>query len=94
MPPPGRLSRSVPDSYVAVGTLTSRDVSKEIELPLRFLGREEVPARNGATRQVAGFEAGLTFDRRDFGVGTGDWVRTNVVAGEVKVEIAIEAARR
>jgi polyisoprenoid-binding protein YceI len=53
-----------------------------------------VPTRNGGTRQVAGFEAGLTLDRLEFGVGTGDWVRTNVVDGEVKVEVAIEASRR
>jgi polyisoprenoid-binding protein YceI len=43
---------------------------------------------------VAGFEAGLTLDRRDFGVGTGDWVRTNVVAGDVRIEITVEASRR
>jgi polyisoprenoid-binding protein YceI len=83
-----------PDTYVAAGTLTIKDVSKEIELPIRFLGRQEVPTRNGGTRQVAGFEAGLTLDRLEFGVGTGDWVRTNVVGGEVKVEVAIEASRR
>jgi polyisoprenoid-binding protein YceI len=83
-----------PDTFVAAGTLTIKDVSKEVELPIRFLGRQEVPTRNGGTRQVAGFEAGLTLDRREFGVGTGDWVRTNVVAGEVKVEIAIEASGR
>jgi polyisoprenoid-binding protein YceI len=83
-----------PDTFVAAGTLTIKDVSKEVELPIRFLGRQEVPTRNGGTRQVAGFEAGLTLDRGEFGVGTGDWVRTNVVAGEVQVEIAIEASRR
>ena len=83
-----------PDEYVAVGTLTIKDVSKEIELPIHFLGRQEMPTRDGGTREVAGFEAGLTINRGDFGVGTGDWVRTNVVAAEVKIEIAIEASRR
>jgi polyisoprenoid-binding protein YceI len=83
-----------PNAYIAVGTLTIKDVSKEIELPIQFLGRQEMPTRDGGTREVAGFEAGLTINRGDFGVGTGDWVRTNVVAGEVKIEIAIEASRR
>jgi polyisoprenoid-binding protein YceI len=79
---------------VAVGTLTIKDVTKEVELPIRFLGRQDVPTRDGGSREVAGFEAALTIDRRDFGVGTGDWVRTNVVAGDVKIEIGIEATRR
>jgi polyisoprenoid-binding protein YceI len=83
-----------PDEYVATGTLTIRDVSKEIELPIRFLGRQTMPTRDGGSREVAGFEASLTIDRRDFGVGTGDWLRTNVVAGEVKIEITVEASRR
>jgi len=83
-----------PDEYVAVGTLTIKDVSKEVELPIRFLGRQEMPTRDGGTREVAGFEAGLIIDRREFGVGTGDWARTNVVGGDVKIEITIEAARR
>ena len=83
-----------PDEYVAVGTLTIKDVSKEVELPIRFLGRQEMPTRDGGTREVAGFEAGLIIDRREFGVGTGDWARTNVVGGDVKIEITIEAGRR
>ena len=83
-----------PDEYVAVGTLTIKDVSKAVELPVRFLGRQEMPTRDGGTREVAGFEAGLIIDRREFGVGTGDWARTNVVGGDVKIEITIEAARR
>ena len=83
-----------PDEYVAVGTLTIKDVSKAVELPVRFLGRQEMPTRDGGTREVAGFEAGLTIDRREFGVGTGDWARTTVVGGDVKIEIAIEASRR
>lgn len=82
-----------PDTYVAVGTLTIKDVSREVELPVRLLGRQEVPARDGGTREVAGFETSLTIDRRDFGVGTGDWVRTNVVGGEVRIEITVEARR-
>jgi len=83
-----------PHAYVAVGTLTIKDVSKEIELPIQFLGRQEMPTRDGGTREVAGFEAGLTINRGDFGVGTGDWVRTNVVGADVKIEISIEAVRR
>jgi polyisoprenoid-binding protein YceI len=83
-----------PNAYVAVGMLTIKDVSKEIALPIQFLGRQEMPTRDGGTREVAGFEAALTINRGDFGVGTGDWVRTNVVAAAVKIEITIEAARR
>lgn len=81
------------DTFVVTGTLTIKDVAKEIELPVRFLGRQEVPARGGGTREVAGFEASLTIDRREFGVGTGDWVRTNVVSGNVKIDITVEATR-
>jgi polyisoprenoid-binding protein YceI len=82
------------NTFAVAGTLTIKGVEKTVELPVTFLGRQEIPVRGGGTREVAGFEAVLTIDRGDFGVGTGDWVRTNVVGGEVKIEIAIEASRR
>jgi polyisoprenoid-binding protein YceI len=62
------------------------------------LGVQDIPdpmrEMVGGAKQVASFEAGLTIDRRDFGVGTGSWAQTMVVAGEVDIQIALEAAAR
>lgn len=83
---------------VATGPLTIKGVTREIELPIEVLGVQEIPPPmqpmlNGAT-QVASFRATTTVNRRDFGVGVGDWAATLIVGGDVEVEIVLEAAYR
>jgi polyisoprenoid-binding protein YceI len=87
-----------PNRLVATGPLTIKGVTREIELPIEVLGIKEIPESmqgmlNGAS-QVASFRATTTLDRRDFGVGVGDWAATLIVGGEVDVEIVLEAAYR
>jgi len=86
------------DRLVAVGDLTIRDVTKQIELPITILGVQDIPGEMqemlmGAKR-VASFQADLVIDRRAFGVGTGSWAQTAIVGGDVEIEIALEAADR
>lgn len=87
-----------PNRLVATGPLTVKGVTQEIELPIEVLGVQEIPPQmqemlNGAT-QVASFRATTTLNRKDFGVGVGDWAATMVVGGDVEVDIVLEAAYR
>jgi polyisoprenoid-binding protein YceI len=79
------------DGYVAVGTLTMHGVSKEIALPFSITGKIKDPW--GGTRM--GIEAGLTLDRRDFGMSYGKTLDGGglVVGNDVKIEIAAEAVK-
>jgi polyisoprenoid-binding protein YceI len=78
------------ESYVAIGDLTLRGVTKEVNLPFTILGK--VKDHRGNTR--IGVEAGLTLNRFDYGV---KWDRkfdeSNLIVGEnVEIYLAIEAS--
>jgi polyisoprenoid-binding protein YceI len=79
------------DGYVAVGTLMMHGVSKEIALPFTITGKIKDPW--GGTRM--GIEAGITLDRRDYGMNYGKTVDGGglVVGNDVKIEIAAEAVK-
>jgi polyisoprenoid-binding protein YceI len=87
-----------PDQFVASGTLTIKDTTQEIELPITLLGIKDIPAEMqemlGGVTQVAGFQAEMMLDRREFGVGVANWAQTVIVGGEVEISIALEANRR
>jgi polyisoprenoid-binding protein YceI len=79
------------DGYIAVGDLTIRGVTKEIELPFNILGTVKDPR---GTRM--GIEASMTLNRFDYGV---KWDRKLdngglVVSNEVQVNLAVEAISR
>lgn len=89
------VRQASPEQLVATGELTIKDVTRTVELTIDRLGQRELPEQvsrmlGGITR-VASFEAGTSIDRRDFGVGVGDWAATLVVGGDVDIEIALEA---
>jgi len=89
--------RPVSDTeFVAMGELTIKDATIEIELPITVLGVMDVPEnrRERLGEQVASFQAATVIDRRDFGVGVGSWTETTVVGADVEIEITIEANRR
>jgi len=74
------------------GTLTIKGVSRKVDLAVHLLGMMEVPeSQRGRGRVLAGFEAAVTIDRRDFGIGTGSWAETTVLGSEVEITIAVEA---
>ncbi|MEX0610330.1 MAG: YceI family protein [Balneolaceae bacterium] len=76
------------NEFVAVGTLTIKDVSQDIELPFTLLGVKDHPMRENFS--VAGITASTTLDRTDFGVGTGDWASDAVVGDEVTIDLTLE----
>lgn len=76
------------NEYVAVGDLTIRDVTKQIELPFTLLGVMDHPMRENV--KVAGITASTTINRTDYGVGVGDWAATMVVGDEVDINLNLE----
>ena len=74
------------DKYVAMGTLTIRDVSKQVEIPFT-LARGKGP--KGEPR--LGVEASLNLNRFDYHVS---WDSTGTLVGkQVKIELNVEAAK-
>jgi len=80
------------NEYVATGTLTIKDVSKDFELPFTLLGMGDHPMREGS--KIAGISAETVIDRSEFGVGTGDWASDAVVGDKVTVNILLELNSR
>ena len=86
-----RITPKGKDAYDVTGTLTMRGVSKEITLPVTFLGF----MKNQRGTDTAGFETAVTLNRKDFGI---TWNRTLDAGGvllgdEVAVSINLEARK-
>jgi len=79
------------DGYIAIGDLTIRGVTKEVELPFNILGTVKTP--RGARM---GIEATLTVNRFDYGVKWDQKLDNGglVVSNEVQVNLAVEAIAR
>jgi polyisoprenoid-binding protein YceI len=87
-----RLEHRGGEEYIAVGDLTIRGVTREIDLPFTLVG----PILDPLKMKRLGVEGGLTLDRQDYGVS---WSRVMdngglFVGDDVKISISIEAARR
>ncbi len=79
------------DKYMAKGQLTIRDVTKEVEVPINFLGEMAHPRDEG--KYIGGFSSEFTINRTDYGVGVGNFAATTTIGDEVTVKINIEASR-
>lgn len=83
------------DMLMVTGDLTIRDVTKQVQMPVRILGVQAVPAEMqqmlGGAVEIASFEGELEIDRRDFGVGSGNFAETAIVGGPVTITIQLEA---
>lgn len=88
-----RAVKHVKDNQYAVeGTLTIKDVSKELSVPFTFFGIKDFPFDKKS--EVAGFEARMTIDRLAYNVGSGKYVDMGVVGREVEVLISMEVLRK
>ena len=76
------------DGFVAVGDFTIRDITKEIELPFQIVGIVEDPWGN----TKMGVEAGITIDRRDYGLTWSKAIETGalVVGNDVEIVLSLE----
>lgn len=86
-----------PNELLASGSLTIRDVTKRVDLPIVIHGIKDIPEEMremlGGVEHVASFEADLELDRSDYGVGSGSWAADLVVGHEVEVNVVVEANR-
>jgi polyisoprenoid-binding protein YceI len=80
------------DELVLLGDLTIRGTTKEIELPVEFLGISKAPWGS----EVVGFSATYELDREDFGMTWNAALEAGgvVVSRKVKVELEVEAVRQ
>ena len=76
------------NKFVAEGTLTIKDVTKDFDLNFTLLGVQENAFNS--ERLIAGISAETSLLRNDYNVGTGDWVSDAVVGNEVEIEINLE----
>ncbi len=92
-----RVTKVSENELLVRGALTIKDQTRQVDLPVTILGiadlAPEMQQMFGGIKQVASFEAKLILDRRDFGVGVGNWAATAVVGKDVEITIAVEANR-
>ena len=77
------------DGWLVTGDLTMRGVTKQVTLPVAFLGEGNDPWGN----EKMGFETSTTLNRQDYGIS---WNKTLdqggvLVGDEVKVQVSVEA---
>jgi polyisoprenoid-binding protein YceI len=77
------------DNYEVTGNLTMRGVTKQVTLPVAFLGAGKDPWGN----EKMGFEIATTLNRKDYGINWNKALDQGgvVVGDEVRVQIGVEA---
>ena len=73
------IRRAEANRYVARGTLSLKGVRQPVEVPFTWTG-----VGDGAT-----MEGEFTVKRGIFGIGTGEWVATDVIGADVKVKFRV-----
>jgi polyisoprenoid-binding protein YceI len=85
------VTRGSGNTYIASGTLTIKDVSRDIDLEFVYHGQRENPLKAGQI--VAGLDARLTIDRLDYHVGDGKFAKMGVVGRDVDILLTMELLR-
>ena len=77
------------DGWLVTGDLTMRGVTKQVTLPVTFLGEGKDPWGN----EKMGFETLTTLNRKDYGINWNKALDQGgvLVGDEVKVQISVEA---
>jgi polyisoprenoid-binding protein YceI len=77
------------DRWLVTGDLTMRGVTRQVTLPVTFLGEGKDPWGN----EKMGFETATTLDRKDFGISWNKALDQGgvLVGDEVKVQVSVEA---
>lgn len=82
------IEKTGENEFVANGTLTIKDVSRDFQLPFTLLGVKDNPMQQG--KVVAGIVSSFTLDRTTYDVGVGDWASDAVIGDEVTVDLNLE----
>ena len=86
----GTITATGEGQYEAAGTLTIRDVTKDVVLAFTL---DIQPDAQDPSRVLADAKGELPILRLDYGVGQGDWTSTTTVADEVVITIDIKASK-
>ena len=86
------IKKTGKDTYNVAGTLTMRGVSKEVTLPVTYLGAVKDPWGN----EKAGFSTEVTLNRKDYGINWNAALDNGgfVLSDEVKVAINLETQKK
>jgi polyisoprenoid-binding protein YceI len=79
-------------NFELIGTLTIKEVSKEISIPLSYAGTMDHPLVKNT--EVAGFNGEITIDRLEYGVGDGKYYDMRVVDKDVTILFTTEVMRK
>ena len=87
-----KMTATGKDQYAVTGTLTMHGVSKEVTLPVTFLGSMKDPRGN----ERASFELNTKLNRKDWGI---DWNKTLdsgglMLSDDVDITIDLETVRK
>ena len=86
-----KVSHAVDNRYLVEGTLTIKDVSRDLALEFTYHGQKENPLKAGEI--VAGLDASLTIDRLEYHVGDGKFYNMGVVGKDVDLLMTLELLR-
>ena len=86
-----KVSYAGDNKYIAEGTLTIKDVSRNSALEFVYHGQKENPLKPGEI--VTGFDSRLTLDRLEYNVGDGKFYKMGVVGKDVDILITLELLR-
>ena len=79
------------NNYIIDGTLTIKDVTKDLSLVFNYHGQQDNPLKPGEV--VAGFDTSLSIDRLAYHVGDGKFYRMGVVGKDVDILVTLELLR-
>ena len=87
-----RVKSTGKDKYDVTGTLSMHGVSKEVTIPVQFLGFGKDPWGN----EKAGFSTDFVLNRKDYGIVWNKTLDTGgaLLGDEVSVSINLEAAKK
>jgi polyisoprenoid-binding protein YceI len=86
-----KVSRTGDNKYIVAGTLTIKDVSRDLALEFVYHGQKANPLKAGEL--VAGLDSRLTVDRLEYHVGDGKFYKMGVVGKDVDILFTLELLR-
>jgi len=86
-----KVSQGEDNRYLVEGTLTIKDVAKDITMEFIYHGQKDNPLKPGEI--VAGLDSRLTIDRLEYQVGDGKFYKMGVVGKEVDILLTLELLR-
>lgn len=82
------FTKAEDDTYIAKGFLTLRGVKIPLEMPFELVIE---PDEDSPNKNKAEMEATVDLNRLDFGVGQGQWEKTDAISDKVTIEVNLEA---